>query len=112
MRKPVLRVSDQVRHKPTRDCTINVEKTKALIRCAVTTQLICIFVFAYAKSRFSNDAAQIVAGSTFWSETKHSFLTAVHKMISMTIFFLHMAELSMEVVIYQCVIVDIEIHDI
>ena len=33
---------------------------KALISCAVTAQLICIFVFAYAKSRFSHDAAHIV----------------------------------------------------
>ena len=34
-------------------------KTKALISCAVTAQLICVFVFAYAKSRFSHDEAQI-----------------------------------------------------
>ena len=31
------------------------EKTKALISCAVTTQLICAFVFIYAKSRFYYD---------------------------------------------------------
>ena len=31
------------------DCTIQVAKTKALISCAVTAQLICVFVFAYAK---------------------------------------------------------------
>ena len=41
------------------DCTIYVAKTKALISCpvtvAVTAQLICAFVFAYAKSRFSHD---------------------------------------------------------
>ena len=30
-------------------------KTKALISCAVTAQLICVFVFAYGKSRFSRD---------------------------------------------------------
>ena len=30
-----------------------VVKTKALISCTVTAQLICVFVFAYAKSRFS-----------------------------------------------------------
>ena len=36
-----------------------VVKAKALISCAVTTQLICAFVFAYAKSRFSLDEAQI-----------------------------------------------------
>ena len=32
-------------------------KTKTQISCAVTAQLICVFVFAYAKSRFSHDAA-------------------------------------------------------
>ena len=34
-------------------------KNKALISCTVTSQLICVFVFAYAKIRFSHDAAQI-----------------------------------------------------
>ena len=34
-----------------------VAKTKALISLAVTAKLICIFVFAYAKSRFSHDRA-------------------------------------------------------
>ena len=32
-----------------------VVKTKALISCPLTMQLICAFVFAYAKSRFSHD---------------------------------------------------------
>ena len=32
-------------------------KTKALISCAITTQLIGGFVFAYAKIRFSHDGA-------------------------------------------------------
>ena len=41
------------------DCTKYVAKTKALISCAVIAQLICTFVFAYAKSRFSHDAAHI-----------------------------------------------------
>ena len=36
-----------------------VAKTKALISFAVTAKLICVFVFAYAKSRFSHDAAQL-----------------------------------------------------
>ena len=36
------------------------EKTKALINCTVTMQLICAFVFAYAKSRFSLAAAQLI----------------------------------------------------
>ena len=38
---------------------IYVAKTKALISCAVTKQLFCRFVFAYAKSRLSHDAAHI-----------------------------------------------------
>ena len=42
------------------DCTIRVAKTKALISFAVTAKLICVFVFAYAKSRFSHDEAQMV----------------------------------------------------
>ena len=32
------------------DCIICIAKTKALISCAVTAQLICVFVFAYAKN--------------------------------------------------------------
>ena len=35
-------------------------KTKALISFAVTAKLICVFVFAYAKIRFSHDAAHII----------------------------------------------------
>ena len=34
-------------------------KTKVLISCAFTTQLICTFVFAKAKILFSHDAAHI-----------------------------------------------------
>ena len=33
---------------------------KALISCAVSAQLICAFVFADAKIRFSHDAAHII----------------------------------------------------
>ena len=35
-------------------------ENKALISFAVTAKLICVFVFAYAKSRFSHDTAQIL----------------------------------------------------
>ena len=42
-----------------RDCTIYVAKTKSLISFAVTAKLICVFVFAYAKSLFSHDAAHL-----------------------------------------------------
>ena len=61
-----------VRHKPglaaTEDSlrfvisyigTICVTKTKALISFAVTAKLICVFVFAYAKSWFSHGAAHL-----------------------------------------------------
>ena len=36
-----------------------VAKTKALISFAVTAKLICVFVFAYAKSRFSHNEAHL-----------------------------------------------------
>ena len=34
-------------------------KTKVLISCEVSAQLICAFVFAYSKIRFSHDAAHV-----------------------------------------------------
>ena len=37
-----------------RDCSIYIVRTEALISCAFAAQLICDFVFAYAKSRFSH----------------------------------------------------------
>ena len=37
-----------------------VTKTKVLIICAVTAQLIRAFVFPYAKSRFYHDPAQLM----------------------------------------------------
>ena len=43
-----------------RNCTIRVAKTKALISFAVTAKLICVFVFAYAKTRFSHNVAHIL----------------------------------------------------
>ena len=43
------------------DCTIRIiAKTKALISFAVTAKLICVFVFAYANSRFSHNPAHIM----------------------------------------------------
>ena len=38
---------------------IYVAETKALISFPVTGKLICVFVFAFAKSRFSHDAAAL-----------------------------------------------------
>ena len=37
-----------------------VAETKALISCMVTVQLICAFVFAFAKNIFSHDAHFVV----------------------------------------------------
>ena len=44
---------------------MRVAKTKVLISFAVTTKLICVFVFAYAKSQPSHDEAQIVQSLYF-----------------------------------------------
>ena len=41
------------------NCTIRVAKTKALISCAVTVQLICVFVFAYAYCWFYHAKAHL-----------------------------------------------------
>ena len=43
------------------NCTSYVAKTKALISFTVTAKLVCAFVFACAKSRFSHDAAHLVS---------------------------------------------------
>ena len=62
VRKPAFGVTDQLPHKwgckSTEDC--HVGKTKKLISCAVTVQLICACVLAYAKKRFSHVTAQFV----------------------------------------------------
>ena len=38
-----------------------VGKTKGFVTCAVNAQLIWAFVFAYTKSKFSHDKAQILS---------------------------------------------------
>ena len=45
-----------------KDCTIRVVKTKVLISCAVTAQLICAFVFAQVKIHFPHDFAAFNPG--------------------------------------------------
>ena len=47
------------RFKQKRDCIIHEAKTKALISCAVTAQLICVFVFTYAIFWFPCDTAHL-----------------------------------------------------
>ena len=46
------------------NCTSYEAKTKGLISFAISAfvfaKLICVFVFAYAKSRFSHDEAHII----------------------------------------------------
>ena len=41
----------------SRGIVLYVVRTKAVICCAVTAQLICAFVYAYAKTRFSHEEA-------------------------------------------------------
>ena len=75
--KPVLQVSDQVRHKlavqplkmasgskfrtyETEELYYLCSENKGVVQlCMVTAQLISSLVFAYAKSRFSHDAVHI-----------------------------------------------------
>ena len=52
MKKPVVGISYQVQHKEE-ELYYVCSKNKG---CAVTMQLICAFVFAYAKNRFSHHA--------------------------------------------------------
>ena len=59
-----------------RSCTICVVKTKALISSAVTMQLICTFVFAYAKSRSSLDAAHLMSYLRFRMATDNELGTS------------------------------------
>ena len=51
-------------------------KTKALISCTVTAQLICAFVFAYAKIRSPHDAAHMKVNFHQFSITTH--VVAIH----------------------------------
>ena len=72
-RKPVCRVSDQVRHKQGCTDTEDVKRLEiveglycqVLISCRVTAQLFCAFVFANANCRFSHDVAQMYITDLF-----------------------------------------------
>ena len=48
-------------------------KTKALISIAVTAQLICVFVFAYAKSRACHDTAHLFESSSVYENVLNLF---------------------------------------
>ena len=60
------------------DCIIFVAKTKALISFAVTAKLICVFVCAYAKSRFSHEA---VPHDLCFEQKKRKNITIFHMKI-------------------------------
>ena len=62
------------------DCTIRIAKTKALISFAVTAKLIGVFVFAYAKSRFSHDAAHL---KDAWHDTTLVTLSRINTDIAL-----------------------------
>ena len=49
------------------DCNIRVAKTKTLISFAVNAKLIWVFVFAYAKSKFSHNEAQLYTYTRYTS---------------------------------------------
>ena len=59
-----------------RDCTTYVAKTKALISFVVTVKLICVFVFAYGKIRFSHDAAHCDENLHQQYKKNHIFMAA------------------------------------
>ena len=59
--------------------SISVAKTKVLISFAVTAELICVFVFAYTKRRFSHDAAHMMLSSFSFQKVKKSATKLVHK---------------------------------
>ena len=63
-------------------------KTKALISFAVTAKLICVFVFAYAKTRFSHDTAHIMLFCIFipWLWYMYHFLSEYNLQSSVIIF--------------------------
>ena len=53
---------------------MHVAKTEALISFAVTAKLICAFAFAYAKSRFSHDAAHLCIGGKLTYQLLNNYL--------------------------------------
>ena len=53
------------------DCTICEAKTKVLISCEVTAQLICAFVFAYADCWFCDTVAQVKYDPSWASSLCH-----------------------------------------
>ena len=59
-------------------------KTKALISCAFTAQLICVFVFAYANCWFSHAHAHLYLSNScsLWLESPCVTCTDVHGVLN------------------------------
>ena len=61
-------------------------KTKTLISCAVTAQLICVFVFAYANCLFSHGKAQLLYASVSSggsvSKEENDIMMSIFKIVS------------------------------
>ena len=51
--------------------------SKALISFAVTSKLVCVFVFAYLKIRFSHDAAHFAFNQFHVNATSQIFVEAI-----------------------------------
>ena len=58
---------------------MRVAKTKALISFAVTAKLICIFVFAYAKSQFSHKEAHLFVDCPPDADTNQTYTVLDHQ---------------------------------
>ena len=82
-----------------RNCTIRIAKTKALISFTVTAKLICVFIFAYAKSRFSHNGAQLKPVPTTYFMVKyvnfevynHKHVVVIHYICIISKFYIHVA---------------------
>ena len=66
--------------------TIRVAKKKTLISCAVTAQLICVFVFAYANCWLSHAQAQFLYASVSSggsvSKEENDIMMSIFKIVS------------------------------
>ena len=61
-------------------------KTKALISFAVTAKLICVFVFACAKIRFSHNEAHIITGAKAQNHTVCFKIKQGHRIVEFFVY--------------------------
>ena len=62
------------------------KQLKALISCAFIVQLICAFVFANAKSRFSHEAAQFIFHLVTWDAINNLIIILSFMQEAVTLF--------------------------